>query len=182
MGAFFGNDTCRFQIHLSNYLHKNLKRYRAHVAEKDKNDAKQGEKKKKEVEKITTNMMTKSIASILGHDAFTKDVTSALEKDKDVDLLTLLKEDGKKKVEGSSLEEAKEFDELLSSVHCHHPSQEVMLLAMLLPRNHWLLLKQSNWQTLKKPETKSLSSKVKTEGTSVLFNMQQVVFLVFLIL
>jgi len=45
--AFFGNDTCRFQIHLSNYLHKNLKRYRAHVAEKDKNDAKQGEKKKK---------------------------------------------------------------------------------------------------------------------------------------
>merc|ERR1712130_763978 len=65
-----------------------------------------GEKKKKEVEKITTNMMTKSIASILGHDAFTKDVTSALEKDKDVDLLTLLKEDGKKKVEGSSLEEA----------------------------------------------------------------------------
>lgn len=120
--AFFGNDTCRFQIHLSNYLHKNLKRYRAHVAEKDKNDAKQGEKKKKEVEKVTTNMMTKSIASILGHDAFTKDVTSALEKDKDVDLLTLLKEDGKKKIDGSSLEEAQRirrasvFSSLSSSI------------------------------------------------------------------
>lgn len=101
---FFGNDTNRFTIHLGNYLNKNLKRYRAHMAEKDKNAAKQGQEKKAELEKITTSM-EKTISSLFGNDSLTADVTSALEKDQSVDLLTLLKKTGTK-VDGEKLLEA----------------------------------------------------------------------------
>jgi len=101
---FFGNDTCRFAIHLSNYLNKNMKRYRAHMAEKDKNEVKQGEEKIKEVEKVTTDMEKKTTDyfSSWGLDALTKEITSALEKDASADLMTLLS--GGKKLDKEKLE------------------------------------------------------------------------------
>jgi len=98
---FFDNDTSKFLIHLSGYLCNNKRFLHSHKIVSDINGEKQKQKKenkneKPEIKKVITNMSPSATTIISDVQAKKKDneikvLTTAIEKDETVDLVSLLK-------------------------------------------------------------------------------------------